>query len=263
MSALWLVALTTLAAVLVLAGCAGEPSDRAASEAGDATEPSRVLLESGTVLQGRVIVGDQELPATIEIQNTTDPEHCGQTHSLENIIVSAEGGLKNTIVALKNASLPEGYQPPKSSLVLENRNCRFQPHVAVLTTGSTIEAVNKDPFYHSVHLYGLKQLNVALSASQSKLVQVPNRPGYVIVKCDVHGWMQAYFRVDKHPFHAVTDQDGRFQINGIPPGPHTLEVWHEYLGPMEYDVTVEPGSNSPLTIAYQAPDGSGKEGIAP
>ena len=254
-----LVASTVLAAALASAGCSSKP----ASEPSHASEQSRIPLEPGAVLQGRVIVGDLELPPATEIQNTTDPEHCGETHSLENIIVSADGGLKNAIVAVKNVLLPDSYQPTTSTLVLENRNCRFQPHVAVLTTGSTIEAVNKDAFYHSVHLYGLKQLNVALSASKSKIIQLPNRPGYVIVKCDVHGWMQAFLRVDNHPFHAVTGEDGRFRIEGVPLGSHTLEVWHEYLGPMEYDVTIEPGSDLPVTIAYPAAGASGKERIAP
>ncbi len=210
-----------------------------------------------------MIVGDLELPAATEVRNTTDPEDCGETHSLENIIVSAKGGLKNAIVAVKNVLLPDSYQAPISRLVLENRNCRFEPHVAVLTTGSTIEAVNKDAFYHSVHLYGLKQLNVALGALRSKVVKLPNRPGYVIVKCDVHGWMQAFVRVDNHPFHAVTGEDGNFQIEGVPLGSYTLEVWHEFLGPMEYDVTVEAGPGLPVTIAYQRAVESRKEGITP
>ena len=258
-----LVASAVLIAAIVSTGCSSAPLERTAPKGSDGAERSSPSLESGAVLQGRVIVGDMELPAATEVQNTTDPEDCGETHSLENIIVSAEGGLKNAIVAVKNVSLPDSYQPPASTLVLENRNCRFQPHVAVLTTGSTIEAVNKDPFYHSVHLYGLKQLNVALGPFRSKVVKLPNRPGYVIVKCDVHGWMQAFVRVDKHPFHAVTGEDGRFQIEGVPPGPHTLEVWHEFLGPMEYDVTVDPDSNLPVTIAYQTAAESRKEGIAP
>ena len=262
MKARWLAASAVLAA-LVSVDCSSEPSDRPASDATNTTQQSPDSPDPGALLRGRVTIGDLKLPAATEVKNTTDPQDCGETHSLENLIVSSEGGLKNAIVALKNVSLPEGYQPPESRLVLENRNCRFEPHVAVLTTNSTIEAVNLDAFYHSVHLYGLKQLNVALSASKSKLVQLPNRPGYVIVKCDVHGWMQAFFRVDNHPFHAVTDRDGRFQIEGVPLGANTLEVWHEFLGPMEYDVTVEPGSGSPVTIAYQTAHESQKEGIAP
>jgi len=254
-----LVASAVLAAAFVSAGCGSQPN----SEGPDVTERPPAYFDSGAVLQGRVIVRDLELPAATVVQNTTDPEDCGETHSLENIIVSADGGLKNAIVAVKNVSLPDDYQPPTSNLVLENRNCRFQPHVAVLTTGSTIEAVNKDPFYHSVHFYGLKQLDVALGAARSKVIEVPNRPGYLIVKCDVHGWMQAFVRVDKHPFHAVTGEDGRFQIEGVPPGSHTLEVWHEFLGPMEYDVTVEADSGLPITIAYQTAGESRKEGIAP
>ena len=70
--------------------------------------------------------------------------------------------------------------------------------------------------------------------------------------CDVHGWMQAYIRVDRHPFHAVTDRDGRFRIEGVPKGTHLLEVWHEHFGSQEHTVTVEPNAASQLTISFTA-----------
>ncbi len=55
------------------------------------------------------------------------------------------------------------------------------------------------------------------------------RPGTYLVKCDRHGWMSAFLRVDDHPFHAVTDEKGRFEITGIPPGTHQVEVFHEKI----------------------------------
>ena len=240
-----------LPAILTVLGCSG-PSDPVwPSEEIEPTASAPPVLGSGGAVEGRVLFEGNSIPAVTEVENTTDPDHCGRIHSLENVVVSPDNrGIRNAVVAVADLPLPEGYEPPVSRLVLDNRKCRFEPHVSVLTVGSQIEAVNSDPFYHSVHLYGLKQLNVSLSTSRSRLIELPKRPGYLIVKCDVHGWMQAYIRVDPHPFHAVTDAGGRFRIDGIPSGTHRLEVWHEHFGPQEYSVSVEPGTTSEITISY-------------
>jgi hypothetical protein len=63
----------------------------------------------------------------------------------------------------------------------------------------------------------------------------------MIVKCDVHGWMQAFIRVDPHPFHAVTGASGGYRITGIPPGDYTMSVWHERLGVQRRRVSVRDG----------------------
>ncbi|MFQ5723934.1 MAG: carboxypeptidase regulatory-like domain-containing protein [Terriglobia bacterium] len=210
--------------------------------------------EAGGVLEGRVIFEGAAIPRATQVENTTDLEGCARLQSLENIVVSARNrGIQNVIVALKDVPLPPGYRPPPSRLVLANRDCRFRPHAAVLTIGSRIEVVNSDPIFHTVHLYSLREQNLAMPPDSSKVVQRVSQPGYIIVKCDIHGWMQAFLRVDGHPYHSVSGADGRFRIENIPPGSYTVEVWHEYFGPQEARVTVEAGSVSHLTLYYRSP----------
>ncbi len=205
------------------------------------------------VLKGQVLFDGSRIPKATQVENTTNPGACEKPQSLENMIINpGNHGIKNVILSLKGVPLPKDYRPNPSRLVLDNRECRFQPHVAVLTTGSTIEAVNSDPIFHTVHLYGLRNLNLALSPKSSKMVQTLSRPGYVIIKCDIHGWMQAYIRVDGHPFHAVSAADGSFRIEGIPPGTYTLEIWHEQFGSQETTVKVEAESVSRVTVYYRA-----------
>lgn len=62
--------------------------------------------------------------------------------------------------------------------------------------------------------------------------------------------MQAYIRVDDHPFHAVTDARGNFRIDGVPQGTYTLELWHERLGPMEQKVTIPEAGHASIDIEY-------------
>ena len=58
------------------------------------------------------------------------------------------------------------------------------------------------------------------------------------VKCNVHPWMRAYIGVVRHPFFAVTREDGTFTIKGVPPGDYTAEVWQEKYGTQDVQVTV-------------------------
>ena len=243
----------TMLAVLGMLSCSVSSEPSTPEGELEVARPGAPAEGPSGVIEGRVLFDGARIPYSTKVENTTDPDHCGRLHSLENIIVSPETrGVKNAIVALVDVALPENSEVPASRLVLDNRQCRFEPHVSVLTVGSTIEAVNSDPIYHSVHLYGLKQLNVSLHTSKSRLIQLPKRPGFLIVKCDVHGWMQAYIRVDRHPFHAVTDADGRFRIESVPKGTHSLEVWHEHFGSEKQTVTVEPNATSQLTISFTA-----------
>ena len=72
----------------------------------------------------------------------------------------------------------------------------------------------------------------------------------IIVKCDVHGWMQAFIRVDAHPFHAVTDVNGYFRIADVPPGTYRLEIWHEKLGPQEETIRIEATETQTIQVEY-------------
>ena len=57
-------------------------------------------------------------------------------------------------------------------------------------------------------------------------------------KCDVHKWMGAYTGVFNHPFYAVTNDQGTFEIKNLPPGNYVIEAWHEKYGPQTQTVTI-------------------------
>ena len=192
------------------------------------------------------------IPKPTEIENGTDPEACGARQTFGDFVISPQNrGIQNVIVSLADTGLPPASRPTGEKLTIDNRKCQFAPHVAVLTTGSTIEATNSDPISHTTHLYyGALSRNLALAPGET-VSQFIARPGMIIVKCDIHGWMKAYVRVDRHPFHAVSDAAGRFQIRGIPAGSYRLEVWHEALGKQHLPVTVRAGQTTQMEIQYQ------------
>ena len=71
-------------------------------------------------------------------------------------------------------------------------------------------------------------------------------------KCDVHGWMNAYANVVAHPFFAVTDDAGGFEIKGLPAGTYTLEFWHEQLGTQTQSVTVDAAAPAKVAASFKS-----------
>ena len=75
------------------------------------------------------------------------------------------------------------------------------------------------------------------------------------VSSDLHAWMKAYWLVLDHPYAAITDKQGRFVIENMPPGKHIFRVWHERVGLIErkLEVSIEPGQiTAQPTITVEA-----------
>ncbi|MFQ5685007.1 MAG: carboxypeptidase regulatory-like domain-containing protein, partial [Candidatus Binatia bacterium] len=79
------------------------------------------------------------------------------------------------------------------------------------------------------------------------------RTGLVEVKCDAHDWMHAWLLVTDHPYYAVTDADGKFTIEDIPPGTYALRFWHEQLGVQQQEISITAGGETQAHIAFAAP----------
>lgn len=218
------------------------------------TEPT-VTVDSraskGVALEGIVRLTGNIVPAPARVENTTDPQVCGRTHLVENLVVSAGNrGIADVIVSLGNVPREKIQAVAPSRLTLDNIDCRFTPRVSVLTVGSTIDLTNSDPILHTTHLYGASEANIALPLKGMSIPRTVEKPGMIIVKCDVHGWMQAFIQVDEHPFHAVTDGTGSFQISNIPSGAYDLVTWHEVLGQRQMTISISGATPKRVEIEY-------------
>ncbi len=229
--------------VILLAACQSEKKE--------SQPPSVGLSKDRGTLEGFVRLAGNALPGPTRIENTTDPQVCGRLQTLEDLLVSPKThGIQNVIVALKDLPAFNSLANHTNRLVLNNRECKFVPHVSVLTVGDTIEAKNSDPTMHNVHFYGALNANIALPLKGMKAARKVNKPGMVIVKCDIHGWMQAFIRVDSHPFHAVTDNNGYFSIPDIPAGTYNLEIWHERLGQLQKTIHIKSTKTESIEVEY-------------
>ncbi len=234
------------------AGSKATSNSKANSEPAPESEPGTPIPGPKGRIDGVVkFVGD-EIPQSTIIPNGTDPQICGAEMSKLDAVISPESrGIRHVVLWLDNVELPERYKPPTSHLVIDNLKCQFEPHAAVITVGSTVQAKNSDEVYHTTHFYGDTNENPPLpeKGSLSPRYKV-RRPGMMNVKCDKHGWMQAYVLVSKHPFHAVTDADGKFSIAGVPAGTYKLIVWHERFLKQQTDVSVNEDKTTTLELKY-------------
>lgn len=240
----WLI----IATVLTGSGAVGCGSPRDTQRAARAESP----VSTG-VLEGVVMWTGTTIPTPTLVENTTDPQVCGREQTLADMVVSSRSrGVENVIVALTD--VPAEKIPPLAPgrLVLDNRRCSFSPHVGVLTAGSAIEATNSDPILHTTHLYGSIEANIALPLEGQRIARTVDKPGMIIVKCDVHGWMQAFVRVDTHPFHGVSASSGSFRIPGVPPGNYTLEAWHEKFGTKRMSVQIRRDETLRVALEYSS-----------
>lgn len=211
-------------------------------------------------LEGTVrLAGDGEAQPTA-VSNTTDPEVCGGTQSLEDLFVAPRSrGVANAIATL--VDLPDSVASPPvtpRSIVIDNRGCRYVPHVAVAALGDTLMALNSDPVFHTTHYYGPLESNVALTQPGQSVPSVVREVGLITILCDLHGWMKGFVRVDEHRFHDVSDERGRFRIRGLPPGSYMAEIWHERLGTRRVSLEIEAGRTSRVEIDFPMPEAPGR-----
>jgi plastocyanin len=242
------------------AGCGGkeETTTPAASEVSVPVAASKTFDPStaGTV-RGRALF-DGAAPETKMLSVKGNPEcsvqHAGGQLPSEELVVNG-GALQNVFVYVKEGLEGYSFPVPAEPVVIENRKCVYVPHVAGAMAGQTVNFVNKDSTLHNIHSYpkASKGFNLGLplvDMKQSKKFETPEV--MVPLKCDVHPWMLGYLGVVAHPFFAVTDAQGNFELKGLPPGEYTLEAWHEKLGARSQTLRIEPQSTQDAEFRFGA-----------
>jgi Polysaccharide lyase family 4, domain II len=184
-------------------------------------------LAAGSI-QGTIKVA-KPAPAPPAHQVVKDGGICGKEAPNEAVVVDKKGGLQNVVVFVKDAKFA-GKPAPIERAALDQRQCRYFPHVQALTVGTPLSLMNNDAILHNVHANdtGMTVFNVAMPIKGQKLPIPMRKPGLMKLQCDAgHTWMNGWIYVFDHPFFAVTDESGAFTIKDLPTGEYTVELWHE------------------------------------
>jgi len=136
--------------------------------------------------------------------------------------------------------------------VMDQRNETFVPHVLAISTGTTVDFPNSDKFYHNVFsLSKTRPFDLGrYAAGNSRPVRF-DRAGIVRVFCDIHSHMNAYILVFSHPFFAMTDSQGRYRIENVPPGTYGVIAWNEGTPSETRPITVPDGGIAELDFTLR------------
>lgn len=213
-----------------------------------------VVADDWGKVTGQIIVtGDIPTPELLHKQgaDVKDKEVCAanDTYKDDIVINSENGGLANAFVYMPRKPKtvhPDAAKATKKTIIFDQKNCVFRPHAMVALAGQTVEVISSDPIAHNTHTYPLKNLatNVLIgpNTKEGDGQKIDLRTGETLpfkVTCDFHPWMGAYWLVTDHPYAAVTDKDGKFEIPNLPVGEHTFRIWHERVGYIDRKYVVE------------------------
>ena len=157
-----------------------------------------------------------------------------------------------SIVYLESAPRGAFEQSEPGHAAMLQRDERFVPHVLAITTGTTVDFPNGDVFYHNVFsLSKIARFDLGRYAvGSSKSVRF-DRPGIVRVFCDIHSHMNAFVLVFSHPFFAITDAEGGYRIDNVPPGSYSVIAWNEGASSEARPVTVPDGGVAELDFTIR------------
>ncbi|HXZ33321.1 MAG TPA: carboxypeptidase-like regulatory domain-containing protein [Terriglobales bacterium] len=171
-------------------------------------------------------------PHLTRLAITKDPEICdpesAKTRDLERLIIGPQGGVANTVVYLRNVSRGKAFDLPQQRRFLDQKHCRYEPHILLVPQNALLEMKSSDATLHTIHMDGAASYNLPFPFPNQIISRSMQSPGVVNLKCNGgHVWMNAEMFVAPHPYYAVTDESGKFEITNIPPGDYVLVAWHE------------------------------------
>jgi plastocyanin len=233
---------------------AAGPAKPGAAEGGGA---DLKRLDGWATVRGRFVLNG-ELPAPKPLEVSKDQEVCGVHPLFNESIVTKGNALANVVVYVRTTKIPihEDYKASATgSVTIDNKNCRFEPHVAHVSVGQTLVVHNSDSVAHNTNVAGKILQTNPLIPSNSDVQMKIEAPESVPVplSCNIHPWMKGRVAVTANPYCAVSKDDGTFELKNLPAGELELQLWQEAAnnldisnpklqktGPGRYKISLQP-----------------------
>lgn len=242
-----------------LLACGGGAEEGTATEGAVADVTAEGMEATGSASITGNIIYEGEIPRLRPIDMSSEPT-CAAKHeggAEPQVLVLGEGNsLANVLVTVQRGYREGDWKVPSEPVTLDQEGCRYEPHVLAVRAGQTVKILNSDGILHNVHALPEKnqEFNMGMPATLEETETVFETPEDPFrVKCDVHGWMNAYIAVLDHPFFAVTDEGGTFTISGLEPGEYEIQAWHERLGTQTATVAVAENESKAQDFTFSLP----------
>jgi len=206
------------------------------------------------------ITFDGTAPKPKKIKTDADPK-CAEMHADsplmgEEVVVNADGTLKNVFVYVKTGLEGKTFETPKDPVTINQTGCHYVPHVFGMMAKQPLDILNSDDTLHNIHAMPTKsqEFNVGEPNKDMKVRRTFTAPEVMVhFKCDVHPWMSAYVGVLNHPFYSVTGDSGAFTLKGLPAGEYQVAAWHEKYGEQVQKIKVGDGEAKTIDFKFSKP----------
>lgn len=221
------------------------------------------VTDGGTIKGIASWKGDiPELPLFGDIVH---PEVCGETQRSEALLVDPKNrGVRWVLVYLER--IEKGKAPAekywlhmgkdKTNKVPDTEACQFKQHIFPFVRSQVVAMVNFESILHNPNFFDERHVSVLNMVMPTPYREVAHTilqyhgKGVMPYQCDIHSHMNGYWAGFHHPYFAVTDADGKFEISGVPPGKYTLVAWHEGYKIVRMDVA-RPTYDQPHVIRQE------------
>ena len=245
-------------ASFVIAGCGSskpQAPTREAEAASPAAQPQEQAaaytvqdLPSG-VVDGRVLLHGAPPPPK-KVPVTQDQETCGKTREIFPVRVE-KGGVDDAVIWIDDIQRGKAFDLPAAGI--QQHDCAYVPHVVIMGPGD-LKISSQDPIPHNVHTYAQhnREYNESMNQLRRDVSVSFARPEVISIRCDLHGWMQAYAVIAKNPYYVISANGGNFRLEGIPAGQYHLKIWSEALGESEQPITVQAGQTTNVNFTLDS-----------
>jgi hypothetical protein len=228
-----------------------------------------VKITNGATLKGTVNVKGSVPPdETIAINENAD--YCGKEQKVGKYLVS-DSRVKNAVVWIEG--IEKGKAVPRKQVDVVIKNCRAVPHVNIGFVGGEYVFRNDDEILHTVQsklglayqkkvssrplqdgasIYNLALPKRGLEVRKpiKKWHRITEDTGFIQIRSNTHNWIRGYVFIFDHPYAAVTDANGTFEMDSLPAGEYVLKAWHEGFGMQEKKINVKSGESVDIEIAF-------------
>jgi hypothetical protein len=240
--------LATVLASLVLVGVGTFVIDQKASAAGEGKITGTVKF-------------DGPAPHMRGIDMSKDP-YCAKAHAndpaqMQTVVVGKSGGLENVVLYISEGLSGDAANVKSNAVpVFDQKNCLYTPHVLPMEVNEEFKVTTSDQTAHNIHpepnpLTGNIPWNQSQPPGAPPVVKSWKTPEMIHVKCNIHPWMSGWFAVVKGPY-AITDENGSYTIENLPPGNYTVTAWQESLPAQTQKVTVAAGKPGTADFTFKS-----------
>lgn len=174
--------------------------------------------------------------------------------TLEVSIADAAGKpVQDAVVSLEPMDPKQSIPPPRAGAVMDQRDREFVPHVLAVQLGSAVSFPNFDDIHHDVYSFSApKVFELPLYKGTPSQPVVFDKPGVVVLGCNIHDWMLGYIDVVPTYWFVKSDAAGQAELTGVPAGKYHLVLWHPDLDTQDNRESAEVvlDDKAPLSRSY-------------